>query len=178
MRYDYKSWMFFSLQILRCCNSKLASTRNEACALMYILMRSNFEFSQRKSFTRVHLQVGYEFIFVNKKTYFTRLRWHRGLKSFLVEDKELFILHGQYHGCWCRGVSRNQGISSNCLGLVNPRPINSLRPSDAIWQHRSGSKLAQVMARCHQATSHYHQATSHYLSQCWLIISEVLWQSY
>ncbi|KAK2157531.1 hypothetical protein LSH36_189g03058 [Paralvinella palmiformis] len=44
-------------EILRCCNSRLKSTRSEACALMYLLMRSNFEFCHRKSFTRVHLQV-------------------------------------------------------------------------------------------------------------------------
>ncbi|XP_070173876.1 dedicator of cytokinesis protein 9-like isoform X3 [Littorina saxatilis] len=44
-------------EILRCCNSKLASTRREACALLYLLMRTNFEFSNKKSFTRVHLQV-------------------------------------------------------------------------------------------------------------------------
>ena len=33
------------------------TTRTEACALMYLLMRRNFEFSHHKSFTRVHLQV-------------------------------------------------------------------------------------------------------------------------
>ena len=48
--------------------------------------------------------------------------------------------------------------------------FNSLWPSDAIWQHRSGSTLAQVMACCLTAPSHY-------LNQCWLIISEVRWQS-
>ena len=42
----------------------------------------------------------------------------------------------------------------------------SLRPSDAIWQHRSGSTLAQVMDCCLTAPSHY-------LNQCWLIISKV-----
>ena len=46
--------------------------------------------------------------------------------------------------------------------------FNLLRTSDAIWQHRSGSILVQVMTWCHQAPSHY-------LSQCWLIISEVQW---
>ena len=45
--------------------------------------------------------------------------------------------------------------------------VNSLRPSDAIWRHRSGSTLAQVMACCLTAPSHY-------LNQCWLIISKVL----
>ena len=44
--------------------------------------------------------------------------------------------------------------------------INSLRPSDAIWQHRSGSILAQVMACCLTAPSHYQ-------NQCWLISSKV-----
>ena len=48
--------------------------------------------------------------------------------------------------------------------------INSLRPSDTIWWHRSGSTLVQVMACCLTAPSHY-------LNQCWLIISKVLWHS-
>ena len=43
-------------------------------------------------------------------------------------------------------------------------------PSDAIWRHRSGSTLAQVMACCLTAPSHY-------LNQCWLIISKVHWHS-
>ena len=49
--------------------------------------------------------------------------------------------------------------------------INSLWPSDTIWQQRSGSTLVQVMACCLIAPSHY-------LNQCWLIISEVQWHSY
>ena len=50
--------------------------------------------------------------------------------------------------------------------------VNSLWPSDAIWQHRScrfGTILAQVMACCLEAPNHY-------LNQLWLLISEVLWQ--
>ena len=42
--------------------------------------------------------------------------------------------------------------------------------SDTIWQHRSASTLAQVMACCLMAPSHY-------LNQCWLLINEVLWHS-
>ena len=45
--------------------------------------------------------------------------------------------------------------------------INSW-PSDAIWRHRSGITLAQVMACCLMAPNHY-------LNQCWLLISEVFW---
>ena len=48
--------------------------------------------------------------------------------------------------------------------------VNSLWPSDAIWRHRSGSTLVQIMVCCLTAPSHY-------LNQCWLIISEVLWHS-
>ena len=48
--------------------------------------------------------------------------------------------------------------------------FNSLGPGDAIWQQRSGSPLAQIMACCLMAPSHY-------LNQCWLIINEVLWHS-
>ena len=42
--------------------------------------------------------------------------------------------------------------------------------SDAIWRHRAGSTLAQVMDCCLIAPRHY-------LNQCWLLIREVLWQS-
>ncbi|XP_052217568.1 dedicator of cytokinesis protein 9-like isoform X3 [Dreissena polymorpha] len=44
-------------EVLRCCNSRLKSTRKEACILLYSLMKANFEFTKKKSFTRVHLQV-------------------------------------------------------------------------------------------------------------------------
>ena len=52
---DYCSRLTFEL--LRCCNSKLSSTRHESTALLYLLMRGNFEYTQRKGITRVHLQV-------------------------------------------------------------------------------------------------------------------------
>ncbi|KAH0630790.1 hypothetical protein JD844_004007 [Phrynosoma platyrhinos] len=43
-------------EVLKCCTSKLSSTRNEASALLYLLMRNNFEFTKRKTFLRTHLQ--------------------------------------------------------------------------------------------------------------------------
>ena len=48
--------------------------------------------------------------------------------------------------------------------------LNSLRPNDAIWRHRSQPTLAQVIAWCLMAASHY-------LNQCWLPIREVIWHS-
>ena len=44
--------------------------------------------------------------------------------------------------------------------------LNSLKPSDAIWRHKSGSTLPQVMTCCLTAPSHYQ-------NQCWLIISSL-----
>ncbi|XP_030749591.1 dedicator of cytokinesis protein 9 isoform X3 [Sitophilus oryzae] len=44
-------------ELLKCCNSRISSIRQESCALLYLLMRSNFEFTNRKGLTRVHLQV-------------------------------------------------------------------------------------------------------------------------
>ena len=46
------------------------------------------------------------------------LRWWFQLKSFLVEDKDPFILHIQHHGCWWPGVARSQGISSHGIDVV------------------------------------------------------------
>ena len=45
--------------------------------------------------------------------------------------------------------------------------FNSLWPSDAIRQHKSGSTLDQVMACCLMAPSHF-------LNQHWLLISKLL----
>ncbi|KAG5678742.1 hypothetical protein PVAND_008388 [Polypedilum vanderplanki] len=47
----------FVYELLKCCDSRLQSVRQESCAVLYLLMRSNFEFSGRKGLTRVHLQV-------------------------------------------------------------------------------------------------------------------------
>ncbi len=44
-------------ELLKCCDSRLSVVRQESCAVLYLLMRSNFEFSGRKGLTRVHLQV-------------------------------------------------------------------------------------------------------------------------
>ena len=54
--------------------------------------------------------------------------------------------------------------------LVQFISFNSLRPSDAIWRHKSRTTLAQVMACCLTAPSHY-------LNQCWLITTKVYWYS-
>ena len=54
------------------------------------------------------------------------------------------------------------GKIADSLQLTFSNFLNSMCPSDAIWRHRSGSTLAQVMACCLTAPSHY-------LNQCWLI---------
>ncbi|XP_068107031.1 dedicator of cytokinesis protein 11 isoform X2 [Hyperolius riggenbachi] len=47
----------FCYEVLKCCTSKLSSTRNEASAVLYLLMRNNFEFTKRRTFLRTHLQI-------------------------------------------------------------------------------------------------------------------------
>ncbi|XP_073255433.1 dedicator of cytokinesis protein 11-like [Porites lutea] len=44
-------------EILSCYNSRLGSLRNQACSFLYLLMRSNFEFSGAQGCDRVHWQV-------------------------------------------------------------------------------------------------------------------------
>uniref|UniRef100_A0A8C1WCQ0 Dedicator of cytokinesis 11 n=1 Tax=Cyprinus carpio TaxID=7962 RepID=A0A8C1WCQ0_CYPCA len=44
-------------EVLKCCMSKLSVLRGEASALLYLLMRNNFEYTKRKSFLRMHLQI-------------------------------------------------------------------------------------------------------------------------
>ena len=48
--------------------------------------------------------------------------------------------------------------------------VKSLWPHEAIWRHRSGSKLARLTARCMMPPSLC-------LNQCWLTISMVWWHS-
>uniref|UniRef100_A0A8B9RET0 Dedicator of cytokinesis 9b n=1 Tax=Astyanax mexicanus TaxID=7994 RepID=A0A8B9RET0_ASTMX len=43
-------------EILKCCNSKLSTIRSDAAHLLYFLMKSNFDYTGRKSFVRTHLQ--------------------------------------------------------------------------------------------------------------------------
>ncbi|XP_068819201.1 dedicator of cytokinesis protein 11-like [Capricornis sumatraensis] len=47
----------FCYEVLKCCTSQIGSTRNEASALLYLLMRNNFEYTKRKTFLRTHLQI-------------------------------------------------------------------------------------------------------------------------
>ena len=62
-------------------------------------------------------------------------------------------------------------LKSNQLKTIfMAQTLKKLWPCDAIWRHRSMSILAQVMACCLMPPSHY-------LDQCWLMVSEVLWQS-
>ena len=81
---------------------------------------------------------------------------------------------------YCSHAQSHLSVLNLKLALLNAKPwgpklaplyvqhlhCNSLWPSDAIWQHWSGSTLAQVMAWCHQAPSHY-------LKQCWSMMRSI-----
>ncbi|XP_017900691.1 PREDICTED: dedicator of cytokinesis protein 11-like [Capra hircus] len=47
----------FCYEVLKCCTSQIGSTRNEASALLCLLMRNNFEYTKRKTVLRTHLQI-------------------------------------------------------------------------------------------------------------------------
>ena len=53
---------------------------------------------------------------------------------------------------------------------IKTRPFSYLRSRDAIWRHRCGSRLADLMDYCMTAPIHYP-------NQCGLIISKVQWHS-
>ena len=48
------------------------------------------------------------------------LKWHRQLKSSLMEDKLVLHIDSQYHVWWFPGNTESQGISSNGIDLVSP----------------------------------------------------------
>ena len=77
------------------------------------------------------------------------------------------IYNSTYAHPWIKKQLKHAGVESSAAQGGHWSMGNSLWPSDAIWSHRSGSTLAQVMACCLTTPSHY-------LNQCWLI-SEVPW---
>ncbi|KAJ8008347.1 hypothetical protein DPEC_G00103890 [Dallia pectoralis] len=44
-------------EVLKCCVSKMSLLRAEASALLYLLMRNNYDYTKRKTFLRTHLQI-------------------------------------------------------------------------------------------------------------------------
>ena len=60
---------------------------------------------------------------------------------------------------------------SHYFYILGVSHLNSLPPSDAIWQQIYRPIMAEVMACCLMATSHY-------LNQCWLTINKIIWHSF
>ena len=54
--------------------------------------------------------------------YFPSIKMRMRVKGFLLllYSQELFIQHNQYHGCWCFGEPKCQGMNSLSTGLVFP----------------------------------------------------------
>ena len=84
-----------------------------------------------------------------------------------VTSSELLLMIWQ--DLWIRLYLTSYSMGAHC-SQYNQNQINSLWPGDAPWRHGTRSTLAQVMACCLTAPSHY-------LNQCWLIVSEVPWDS-
>ena len=74
-------------------------------------------------------------------------------QSFLQWNENfVFIWNGPLNIIWNK---YNISIQNGLMKKLKVASFNSLRPSDAMWQQRSGWTLAQVMACCLTAPSHY-----------------------
>ena len=60
------------------------------------------------------------------------LRWQRWLNVMLVENMTPLTLYIQFHGCWCHGDARSQGISNHGIGPV--LQVSALEKSNWICQ--------------------------------------------
>ena len=96
--------------------------------------------------------------------HYERLHNHNKAKH----NKTVCIFLGIY--CSFRHCSNHHIFKRKISCADLNKLINSLGPNDAMWQHRSGLTLAQVMACCLTAPSHY-------LNHCWFLISKVPWHS-
>ena len=103
---------------------------------------------------------------------------HWYLEHFGLNYPQLYTTGLHYKSILVQVIAWGHQATSHYLNQCYPvlcchsaSIINSLGPSDSIWQQRSGSTLAQVMACCLIAPSNY-------LNQCWLyIIRGVHWDS-
>ena len=97
-------------------------------------------------------------------------RWIQAMASCLTSTKSKPVMNDPFHWHMHMVADTWPHWQLPYLCIVWHCCLNSLRPSDAIWRHRSGSTLAHVMACCLMAPSHY-------LNQCWLVINKVQWHS-
>ena len=58
----------------------------------------------------------YHFTLKNVLKLYLHLLWFANSET-AMESKDLFLLHNQYHACWCPGDPRSQGIGSHDRGL-------------------------------------------------------------
>ena len=137
------TWILSNLSLMRVKEYKLVTNQT----IIFIL-----------SFPIALIQLGQWNWFYWNRCHWNKFHWNR-------------IHWSRFHQNWFyrKWFHQNWFHQAECLIIMGC--INSLRPSDAIWWHRSGSTLAQVMACCLTAASHY-------LNQSWQIISEVQWHSY
>ena len=129
-----------------------------------ICTRSNFPTKEILDCSYCNLHQRSVMIF---KTHLTNRFWaHKSYQNTLCSYRKKLWSHqvkvSTCHDNWACAKSWSDWMSRYIWLLI------SLWPSDAIWQQRSGSTLAQVMACCLTAPSHY-------LNQCWHIISKVQW---
>ena len=78
------------------------------------------------------------------------VKWHRWLKSLLIENKDLFILYTQFHGSWWPGNARSQGI--NIYEIALDLTITASTPGS--W-FKINTSLRNVDHHCYALTHCY-----------------------
>ena len=105
-----------------------------------------------------------------KNTYifyhFMTLLWYRYLKSFLMENRDLFIIHSHHCGCWWPGDTRSKGISSYSIDTVlskysGPR-FNIKMTSYQYRKSHCGDKTILRSSYLHNGISYTGKMTSLY----------------
>ena len=102
------------------------------------------------------------------------VRWHLYIESapWSLHHKSWYLLQKAHSSLWKWAMgpfcehTKILSIAFACYD-IHTLCVNSLRPNDTTWLHRTWSTLVQVMAWCLMAPNHY-------LNQYWLIINEIL----
>ena len=105
--------------------------------------------------------------------------WNVGILSIFCENlpagesdwfSDWWLRYLYQNQCWPDSLTHICVTKGRWVKSVDAQLLTGIEtPADAIWWHKSGSTLAQVMACCMMATRSY-------LKHCWHIISEVHWQ--
>ena len=92
---------------------------NGHCPRKDVKLNHSFTHSSQYQPSTCWIRPGDIHIYISSFYNFSALGWSRKCNSFLVREKDPFIMHSQYHGCSCPGDERSQGKSSHDVQVDN-----------------------------------------------------------